>query len=188
MKISILYGSVRENRMGIRAALYIRDLLEKRGHDTVIIDPLNRPLPLLNKMFIEYSTGEAPEVLQWAHDALSSSDGFILVSGEYNHSIPPTFKNVIDHYQKEYHYKPSALVTYSAGPFAGVRVMPHLRAITGELGMPSIPTTLPISRIKDAIDENGVLLDTAYERRTERFLTEFDWYLEAFKEQRGKSS
>lgn len=31
MKISILYGSVRENRMGIRAALYIRDLLEKGG-------------------------------------------------------------------------------------------------------------------------------------------------------------
>ena len=188
MKITIVYGSVRESRVGIRAAYFLRKSLEKRGHEVVLIDPLEKPFPLLNKMFVEYSDGDAPEVLQWAHDELVSSDGFVLVSGEYNHSIPPALKNVLDHFQKEYHYKPSALVTYSAGPFGGVRVMPHLRAITGELGMPSIPSTLPISKVKDAIDENGELIDPSHQRRTDRFLNEYEWYLEAFKSQRNKSS
>lgn len=181
----MIYGSVRDDRLGIRAALWIKEALIKRGHQVTLIDPKENEFPMLNKMHKEYAQGEAPPVIEEVHKSFASSDGFVLISGEYNHSIPPALKNILDHFQSEYHFKPSALVTYSVGPFGGVRVGSHLRAITGELGMPSIPTALPISKVKDAIDESGELVDKAYERRLDRFLTEFEWYLEAFYRQRN---
>jgi len=188
MIISVLYGSTRQNRQGVKAALFITEQIRQRGHQVHLIDARHVDFPMLDLMYKEYDKGQAPDILQSVHEQLEESDGFVLVSGEYNHSIPPALKNLVDHYQSEYHFKPSALVTYSAGPFGGVRVGPHLRAITGELGMISIPTMLPISRVGKSFDDEGNPLDQAYFRRAERFLDEFDWYLKAFKSEREQGS
>ena len=112
---------------------------------------------------------------------LRDTDGFIVVSGEYNHSIPPALKNLLDHFQKEYHYKPSGIVTYSAGPFAGLRGLANLRAILAELGTPSIPSVFPVSRVQNAFDADGQALDKAWEDRVARFLDEFEWYSRALR-------
>ncbi len=186
-KIAVLYGSVREQRQGIKAARFITSKLKEREHDATLIDPLEYQLPFLNKTYADYGEGNAPEMIQKVADILSSSDGFIIVSGEYNHSIPPVLKNLLDHYQKEYHYKPAGIVTYSAGTFGGVRAMVHLRALLGELGMVSCPHTLPLSKIQDSFDDGGKALDEAYERRAKRFLDEFEWYVNALNAAREKS-
>lgn len=182
--ISIFYGSVRSNRQGIKAARFIEKKLRERNHNVHLIDPIEYEFPMLDRMYKEYGEGEAPEVIETVAGLLKDSDGFVVVSGEYNHSIPPALKNILDHYQKEYFFKPSALVTYSAGSFGGVRAGVHLRAVCGELGMPSISSMLPIPKVQDAFEEDGTPKDEAYHRRAERFLNEFDWYLEAFMTQR----
>ena len=74
---------------------------------------------------------------------IKAADGFIIVSGEYNHSIPPALSNLLDHFLEEYFWRPSAIVCYSAGPFGGVRAAMQLRAMLCELGTPSIPSLLP---------------------------------------------
>lgn len=181
LKTAVLYGSVRSARQGVRAARFIVRKLEARGHEVVFIDPLDKPLPLLDRMYKEFDPGEAPETMESIAAALRDADGFIIVSGEYNHSIPPALKNLLDHFQKEYHYKPSGIVTYSAGPFAGLRGLANLRAILGELGTPSIPTVFPVSRVQKAFDEDGGALETAYDDRVIAFLDEFEWYAKALK-------
>lgn len=93
-------------------------------------------------------------------------------------------KNFLDQFQAEYHYKPSTIVTYSAGPFGGVRSLIALRAILAELGTPSIPSAFPISKVQDAFDEEGRALDENYERRIGRFLDEFEWYGNALRDAR----
>ena len=114
------------------------------------------------------------------------ADGFVIVSGEYNHSIPPALKNILDHYYNEYLFKPAAIATYSGGPFGGVRAAVQLRAILGELRMVSIPTMFPISMVQDAFDEQGNAIEKAYEKRIKQFLDEFEWYANALKESRKK--
>jgi NAD(P)H-dependent FMN reductase len=47
----ILYGSVREARQGIKAARLVVDQLGRRGHATTLIDPLEKRLPLLDRMY-----------------------------------------------------------------------------------------------------------------------------------------
>ena len=96
--------------------------------------------------------------------------------------------NTLDYFLEEYFFKPSAIVSYSVGGFGGNIAGNHLRQIFAELGAPAISSMLSISRVTDVFDENGKLLDKNYEKRADRFLEEFEWYMNAFKNQREKGT
>ncbi len=184
LNIAVIYGSARQKRQGINAARFIVGKLEERGHDVTLVDSQDYDLPLLDRMYKEYESGTAPEDMQAIADILGAADGFIIVSAEYNHSIPAALKNLLDHFQSEYLYKPSGIVTYSAGPFGGVRALINLRAILAELGTPSIPSAFPISQVQNALDADGNSLDAAYDKRIVKFLDEFEWYANALRRER----
>jgi NAD(P)H-dependent FMN reductase len=184
MEIVIMSGSSRGNSEGKKVTKFIERLSLERGWKATIIDPWEVDLPLLDKTFAEMENPESKFVD--LHDNLVKADGYILVTAEYNHSIPPALKNTLDHFRSEYYFKPSAIVSYSTGPFGGVRAGEHLRSICAELGMPSIPTLLPVSKVKESLNDDGTSVDGVYERRALRFFNEFDWYLTALKNQREK--
>ncbi|MDA0367287.1 MAG: NAD(P)H-dependent oxidoreductase [Proteobacteria bacterium] len=183
--LTVLYGSVRRDRQGIRAARFIEQQITARGHTPTLIDALELDLPLLDRMYKEYEPGTAPANLESMAKVLKASDGFIVVSGEYNHGIPPALKNMLDHFLEEWLWRPSAIVCYSQGPFGGVRAAMQLRMTLAELGMPSISSLLPVPRVQDAFAEDGTPTDDAWHRRAGRFLDEFDWHVAAQKAQRA---
>jgi NAD(P)H-dependent FMN reductase len=185
---AVIYGSERSGRQGIKAARFVVRKLEERGHDVTLVDSEDYKLPMLDKMYKEYESGTAPTAMQSLAETLIAADGFIIVSGEYNHSIPAALKNLLDHYQSEYFYKPSGIVTYSAGPFGGVRALVNLRGILAELGTPSIPSAFPISGIYKAFDDDGNALDAPYDKRIVKFLDEYEWYTNALKNARMKDA
>ncbi len=51
LKIVIFYGSVRSERQGIKAARFIVKKCQERKHEVTLIDPVEYPLPLLDKMY-----------------------------------------------------------------------------------------------------------------------------------------
>ncbi len=179
LSVAVLLGSVRRDRMGTRAARLVMRELERRGHVVHLVDPLELQLPLLDRMYKEHEAGEAPEPLERLAQLYRSVDGFLVVSGEYNHGIPPALKNLLDHFLEEYFWRPSGIVCYSAGGFGGVRAAMQLRMTLAELGMPSISSLLPIPRIADAIREDGTAVEPIAERSMNRFLDEFLWYASA---------
>jgi len=181
LNIAVLYGSTRGNRQGIKAARFMLQQLQARKHSATLVDTQAYQLPMLDRMFKEYESGTAPEAMQAGADILSAADGFLVMSAEYNHSIPAAMKNLLDHFQSEYHYKPSAIATYSAGPFGGVRGLVNMRAILAELGTPSIPSAFPISKVHAAFDDDGNDNDGVYTKRVGKFLDEFEWYARALK-------
>ncbi len=181
MKIVIVYGSVRGSSQGIKVAKFVKNQLKLRKHKTFLVDPKVHKLPLLNKMYKEYPRGKAPKVMIELAKQFKKADAVVVVSAEYNHSIPPALSNIIDHFMKEYFWKPSGIVTYSAGPFGGVRAAMQLRVILAEVGMPTIPSTFPISKVQDSFDAKGNAIDKAYEKRIVKFLDELEWYATAMK-------
>ena len=183
--VPVLLGSVRRDRQGIRAARMIMRSLSSRGHEPVLVDPLELQLPLLDRMYKEYSKGEAPEALECLAILYRRADGFMIVSAEYNNGIPPALKNLLDHFLEEYFWRPSAIVCYSAGQFGGVRAAMQLRMTLAELGMPSVPSLLPIPRTHAALDEDGYPAEGTALHGLDRFLDEFAWYAEAFRRQRA---
>jgi NAD(P)H-dependent FMN reductase len=188
LQFAILYGSVREARQGIRAARFVEDQLRLRGHATFLVDAKECALPLLDRMYKEYPRGEAPEVLERLAALYREVDGFVVVSGEYNHGVPPALKNLLDHFLEEYFWRPSAIVCYSAGQFGGVRAAMQLRMTLAELGMASIPSLFPVPKVQDAFDEEGRAQDPAWERRVQRFLDELEWHARALRAERAKGT
>lgn len=185
LDLLVIYGSIRRDRQGIKAARFIRGECEARGHRATLIDPLEYQLPLLDRMYKEYGPGQAPEPLERLAGRIKAADAFLVVSGEYNHSIPPALSNLLDHFLEEYFWRPSAIVCYSAGAFGGVRAAVQLRAMLCELGTPSIPSLLPVPKVQDAFDDDGRPKDDAWKKRAAKFLGELEWYANALKAARA---
>jgi NAD(P)H-dependent FMN reductase len=177
---------VRSGRQGIKAARFVARKLEERGHATTLVDPAEHPLPLLDRMYKEYGEGEAPAPLERVAGMLRDADGFVVVTGEYNHGVPPALANLLDHFQKEYLWRPAGIASYSAGPFGGVRAAVHLRALLGELGLVTVPTMFPMSAVGKSFADDGTAVDEAYDRRIGKFLDELEWYAEALAHRRER--
>src|SRR5262252_10885518 len=184
LKVVVLLGSVRSDRQGIKAARFVERGLIARGHHVTLVDPVQLELPLLDRMYKEYPKGTAPEPLDMLAALYRSADAFVVISGEYNHSIPPALSNLLDYFLEEYLWRPSAIVCYSTGAFGGVRAAMQLRAMLCELGMPSISSLFPIPKIGDAFAEDGAPIDPKIKQRFGRFAAEFEWYAAALREAR----
>ena len=185
LTMPVILGSVRSDRIGIRAARFLVARLEERGIEAPLVDPAELGLPLLDRMYKEYAKGEAPEPLERLAALYRRSDAFVVVSAEYNHGVPPALSNTLDHFLEEYSWRPSAICCYSAGQYGGVRAAMPLRAMLGEMGMSSIPSLLPIPRLHTALDEAGVPAEDWLGRAADRFLDELVWYAEALRARRG---
>jgi NAD(P)H-dependent FMN reductase len=185
LTIAVLLGSVRPERNALRVGRMLVSALSVAGHEAVLVDPLEFSLPLLERTYSEYKSGEAPAALNELSALYRRVDGFIIASGEYNHGIPPALKNLLDHFLEEYFWRPSGIVCYSSGQFGGVRAAMQLRMTLGELGMPSIPTLLAIPRVVEALDEVGRPQQDWLATARQEFLSEFVWYARALKQGRA---
>jgi NAD(P)H-dependent FMN reductase len=148
---------------------------------------LTLELPLLDKMWKEIKRGSdinsasLREKLEPLADLYERADGFVVVSGEYNHSVPPGLSNLLDYFIEEYLYRPSAIVCYSAGGYGGVRAAMQLRAMLPELGMSSIPSIQAIPKVGQALSADGIAVTQELAERSGPFFDEFDWYMAAMK-------
>ena len=186
LKIVVIFGSVRIGRQGIKAARFIVNALKERKHSVILVDPLEYGLPLMNKKYSRYEKGKAPKNLEKLAKLFKSADAFVIVTAEYNHFPPPALVNLLDYFLEEYFFRPSAIVSYSGGGFGGVRAVSHLRDMLAELGMPAISSSFPISKVQDALDENGNPLDEKLNQSVKKFLDELEWYAGALKVARKK--
>jgi NAD(P)H-dependent FMN reductase len=181
-KIALIVGSVRRDRQGIKVARWMEDKLKGRNHTVYFIDPIEINLPLLDRMYKEMT--KPSEMLISLHEKIKSAEGYMPVTPEYNHSTSAAMKNTLDYFLEEYYFKPSAIVSYSPGGFGGINAAQQMRLIFAELGAPSIPSSFPISRVHEVFDNNGKLIDERFEMRVKRFIEEFEWFIEALKNQR----
>ena len=184
LTIPILFGSVRHDRAGIKACRWIARALETRGHVAELIDAAEIGLPLLDRMYKEFAPGTAPTPLDELAELYRRADGFLIISGEYNHGPPAALKNMLDIFLEEYFWRPSGIVCYSAGQFGGVRAAMQLRMTLAELGMSSVPSLMPIPFIAKAISEDGVAHTPGLDGLLMRFLDEFLWYSAALADRR----
>ena len=185
-KIALIVGSVRRDRQGIKVARWMEGNLKNRNHTVFFIDPLELNLPLLDRMYKEMVNPS--EKMKSIRNKIKVAEGYLAVTPEYNRGPSGAMKNTLDYFLEEYYFKPSAIVSYSPGIFGGVNAAQQLRLVFAELGAPSIPSSFSIPRLFKVFNEEGTLIDDAYNKRVSKFLAEFEWYIEAFKNQRAKGT
>lgn len=137
IRIAIVLGSTRPGRLGKAVADWVHARAEEREDATFeILDVADFNLPLLDEplppSFGKYSHGHTKA---WS-EAVAAFDGYIFVTGEYNHSIPGALKNALDYLYKEWNNKSAGFVSY--GSAGGTRAVEHLRDIAGELQMADV--------------------------------------------------
>ena len=188
-RILVFYGSYRRDRQGIRLADYCVRRLQERGSEVELIDAAAVGLPMLDRMYKEYPSGEAPEALETLAEKIRTADAFLFVVGEYNWSVQPGLKNLTDHFLEEWFWRPAAIASYSAGRLGGVRAALAWRDILGEMGMVVVSSTIAVGPVKDTLDENGKPTGDggkSLERQFPRFADDLAWWTAAAKAQREK--
>ena len=109
-------------------------------------------------------------------------DGFVFVTGEYNHGVPAVLKNALDHVYAPLNRKPATFVGY--GNAGGARAIEQLRLSLVELQVAPLRGAVHLSREQFT----GILLDgktfadfTLLERAGDAMLGELIWWADALR-------
>src|SRR5882757_6340643 len=188
-RILVFYGSYRSDRMGIRLANFVVERLRRRADEVELIDAKAINLPMLDRMYKEYPKGQAPEALERLAEKIRGADGFVFVTGEYNWGVQPGLKNLTDHFLEEWFWRPAAIVSYSAGRFAGARASIAWHGTLSEMGMVVISGTIAVGPIAQTLSEKGEPIGEggkALAHGFPRFADDLAWWIEAAKAQRAR--
>ncbi|QYD67185.1 NAD(P)H-dependent oxidoreductase [Paraburkholderia edwinii] len=190
-RISVIVGSVRPGRFAEKPANWIADHLRQHSAiDTRILDLIDFPLPMYEEPLPPAYPGRPPftneVVIRWTAE-IAASDGFVIVTPEYNHGYPPVLKNALDYVYGEWHRKPVAFISY--GEVAGARSVTHLRDVVGTLGMASIrhAVQLPFATLMTHYRGEDVAAALAeFDDVGSAMVGELLWWTAALKEARDK--
>lgn len=162
MKVLVFLGSVRESvpprpaRLGTRVALACEAYLSNAGIGAEIVDPLDLERRKIFKPQFAYAKGKAPEDLERLGKRIRDADAYVMVSPEYNHSMSPALADMLNHFgSSSFSFKPSAIVTYSAGQWGGARAAVNMRTYLSELGCLPVSAMIHVPKAQDVFDENG---------------------------------
>ncbi|MBJ2139021.1 NAD(P)H-dependent oxidoreductase [Paraglaciecola chathamensis] len=164
MKFLVFLGTVRDStpprpaRLGLRVAKACMACLETRfnEHEFELIDALDYPLDPVFKPHFAYAKSKAPAELNALAEKISAADGFIMLSPEYNHTVSPALTNLLNHFGSSlFSYKPSAIVTYSAGQWGGMRAAVGMRTFLSELGCLPVSAMIHVPKAQDVFTEDG---------------------------------
>ncbi|XP_062588300.1 quinone reductase-like [Saccostrea cucullata] len=130
----------------------------------------------------------APQNLLDCEKQIRDVDAFVIVSAEYNNSIPASLKNFLDTFPDgSYGFKPSGLVCYSMGPYGGYCSSTSLRTVMGVLASPCVSRVLAIPFVQDAIDEDGKAINEKLNSEVDPMLQQLEWMANATKNHRLKA-
>jgi NAD(P)H-dependent FMN reductase len=138
-KIAVILGSTRQKRFGEKPARWIFDELSKRQEvEAEFLDLRDYAIPFYDlpttPAWLQGEYGNEA-VVRW-RKKIGETDGFIMVTPEYNHGYSATLKNAIDHVYHEWNNKPVGFLSY--GAVGGARAIEQLRLVAVELQMAPI--------------------------------------------------
>jgi NAD(P)H-dependent FMN reductase len=170
LNIPVLLGTSRKLRKSVFVAKWLVAEMEKRPEITTrLFDVAKFALP-----HDDYGQ-EIKHLFPTWRDAIVEADGLVIVTPEYNHGYPGSLKAVLDLLLREYVHKSVAFVGVSAGPWGGTRVIEAMVPMVRELGLVVTFTDLNFPFVQKTFDEQGKLLDNAFEERVKGFLDELVW-------------
>ena len=151
LKISIISASTRSNSQSLRVSKYLQKILDKYDVDTHLLDLNELKLPIYD------DTGEGDWKKNWqdVSKELDSSDGFVVVSPEWDGMASVGWFNLLHYVNRELAHKPLMLVAVSSG-MGGAYPIAQMK----EMGQKNkhfvlVPENLRFSNVKDLFDEEG---------------------------------
>jgi chromate reductase, NAD(P)H dehydrogenase (quinone) len=174
-KILAFAGSARKESFNKKLAKIAAEGAKNAGAEVTYLDFCDLPLPLYDED-LEASEG-LPDNVRQLKALMKAHHGFVIACPEYNSSITPLLKNVIDWASRPatdesplacFTGKIALLMSASPGGLGGLRGLVHVRSILGNIGVLVLPDQKAIGNAPQAFDENGNLKDKSQQEAIEQ--------------------
>jgi NAD(P)H-dependent FMN reductase len=155
-KIGIIVGTTREGRVTDLLAKWVKNGLGEQAV-TEVVDLADYPMPFISEPSPRFNPERkaTPEVQKWL-DKIAEFDSLVIVTPEYNRSIPGVLKNAIDLLDYQLDLKPVAIVAH--GSNNGAQAVDALRTILPQVGAVVVPQNVYFSgRVAEVISGEGEL-------------------------------
>jgi len=191
MKFGVILGSVRPVRMSTRVGKMVERELIGRGHQVTIFDPAELNIPLLERPLHWYGPNEdKPEVLTQTYNQLKSQDAFVIITPEYNLSIPPALSNFIDHFPYDtWRWRCGSVISYSMGNFGGMLAAQQVRQMCSMISLVTLPSSLTLPNVQNQLDEDGSVTGErkqSIEKNLTKQMDELEFFANAVAAQKAK--
>jgi chromate reductase len=147
-----------------------------------ILQPHQCLRPALDKLPFynpELDTDNKPASVRELLQQVAHSDGIVVCTPEYNHSIPAVLKNAIDWasrpaFKSPLKDKPVTIVTQAQSPVGGARAQAHIKLVFDSTLSPIHPChEMMITGVKDIFDAQMQLTDAKTRERLQRHIDDF---------------
>jgi len=169
LKILVIPGSLRSGSLNAKLAALAAHEIAQSGADVTRISLADYPLPIYDGD-LQAKSGVPKHAINLKR-MMSAHHGILIVTPEYNSSVPPLVKNTIDwvsrvqdaHETRGQVFRDSvfAIASASGGRLGGTRALSALRLILSACHATVVANQLALSFADDAYDETDRLKHSA---------------------------
>lgn len=171
MNILVFAGSVRRDSLNRKLALVAAQAVDGAGGRATLLELADYPLPIYDGD-LEAESGPPQNAFR-LQEVMGAHAGFIVVSPEYNHSIPALLKNTLDWVSRTprvrgsnpFAGKVAGLMATSPGALGGLQGLDTVQRVLATVGAMVLPRMVAVPHGDKAFDGDGRLVDEASTRR-----------------------
>ena len=156
--LTLLSGTNRPGSNTRKVAAHIERIYKDLGIPLAVLDLAKLP----PEIFAASSYAEKPKSFEPFSQGILNSTGLIVVSPEYNGSVPGVLKYFIDmlKFPESFEGRPVCFVGLAAGMWGALRPIEQLQAIFGYRNALIYPERVFLPKINDLLDDQGQINDT----------------------------
>ena len=192
-KVLVIVGSTRPGRAADLVLPWVISRARAHdGFDTEVADLRDWPLPIFAEHMgtigdISDPTYSEPLVQAW-NKKVKQADAYVVVTPEYNHSIPAVLKNAIDTVWLSFGFrnKPVAAIGYSGSIGGGIRAIEHLAHVFIEAEAVPLRNAVVIPFVRTAFGADGEPVNPETDIRLQVMLDDLAWWSSALEKARAE--
>jgi len=156
--ITIICATNRPDNTTSKICDFYLQMLKEKGHDAAMLSLEDLPKDFaFNNDVYGIQSGDFHRIVE---QFIAPAEKLMIVSPEYNGSIPGVLKAFIDGIWPEVlQSKKIALAGVASGRGGNSRGMDHLTSILHYMNIHVLPFKVPISGVDSLLDEHGALVD-----------------------------
>jgi len=155
--ITMVVGTNRPGSNTRKVAAHVEEIYRELHQPLKVLDLAQMP----PEIFHPGSYAEKPKAFAPFSEGVLQSSGLVVVTPEYNGSLPGVLKYFIDmlEFPESFERRPVCFVGLAAGMWGALRPVEQLQAIFGYRNAYIYPERVFLSRIGSLLDANGRLKD-----------------------------
>jgi len=183
LSLKLVVASTRPGRAADLVLPWLTDELTTDGRfDVELMDLRDWKLPFFQEHAGSIGDPSAPSysepiVKRW-NDTISSSDVVVVLTPEYNHSIPGELKNALDslYLSHALRNKPLGIVSYTASGTGGARAVEHLVQILQNFECIALRSSVLVGGVGSAFGEDQRPTSVAPAAALEVMIDDLAWW------------